>query len=70
MAKETKKEVKKDIRVVVKQVRGAGGQDPKCRATLCALGLGRIGKKKEFNFNPAVIGMVRRVKHLVEVYSL
>ena len=57
-------------KVMVIQVRSKSGQDPKCRATLEALGLGKIGKKKEFDYTPAVQGMVRRVKHLVQVLAV
>jgi ribosomal protein L30 len=38
--------------------------------TLCALGLGRIGKKKEFVLNPALIGMIKKVRHFVRVEKI
>ena len=37
------------------------------KATLAALGLGRIGKSKEIPLNPAVEGMIKRVSHLVKI---
>ena len=35
--------------------------------TLRALGLGRIGKRKELEATPQVRGMVAKVQHLVQV---
>ena len=37
------------------------------KATLKALGLGRIGKRAELEDTPQVLGMVAKVAHLVEV---
>jgi len=37
------------------------------KATLRALGLGRIGKSIELEGSPQVLGMVRKVEHLVTV---
>lgn len=54
-------------RVLVRQIRGVRGRTKRTRATLDALGLGRIGKEKEFDVNPAVVGMIRSVRHLVDV---
>jgi large subunit ribosomal protein L30 len=51
----------------VKQVRSAIGQSPRHRGTLRALGLGRIGKTAEHDDNKVIAGMLRRVRHLVEV---
>jgi large subunit ribosomal protein L30 len=34
---------------------------------LKCLGLGRIGKSREFELNPSIAGMVRSVSHLVSV---
>jgi large subunit ribosomal protein L30 len=51
----------------LKQVRSAIGQSPRHRGTLRALGLGRIGKTAEHDDSPAVAGMLRKVRHLVEV---
>jgi large subunit ribosomal protein L30 len=49
------------------QTRSAIGQSPRHRGTLRALGLGKIGKTAEHDDNPAIAGMVRKVRHLVEV---
>jgi large subunit ribosomal protein L30 len=54
-------------RLRVTQVRSAIGQTPRHRGTLRALGLGRIGKTAEHDENPAISGMLRKVRHLVKV---
>jgi large subunit ribosomal protein L30 len=54
-------------KVTVKQVRSKNGANPRQRATLKALGLGRIGKSVEREDNPQLRGQVRVVEHLVEV---
>jgi len=43
------------------------GQKPKTRATVEALGLNKIGKTVEHPDNPAVRGMIQRVRHMVKV---
>ena len=47
------------------------GSQIKCparqKATLKALGLGRIGKSTVVEGSPQVLGMVRKVEHLVSV---
>ena len=53
------------LRVV--QVRSAIGSKPKHRATLKALGLGRIGKTNVLPDRPEIRGMVAQVPHLVAV---
>lgn len=53
--------------VKIEQVRSANGTNPDQKATLAALGLGRIGKKAEFKDSPQLQGQIRVVSHLVEV---
>jgi large subunit ribosomal protein L30 len=53
--------------VKISQVRSANGSDPKQKATLKALGLGRIGKSVERKDSPQLQGQLRVVSHLVEV---
>ena len=36
------------------------------RQTLKGLGLGKVGSSKKLQRTPAVLGMVRRVSHLVD----
>ena len=54
-----------DLQVV--QVRSAIGTRPKHRATLKALGLGRVGKANVVPDRPEIRGMIATVPHLVEV---
>ena len=54
-------------KVVIKQVRSDVGCVPAVRSTIKAIGLGRIGKSREIVSNEAVLGMLRRVSHLIHV---
>ena len=49
------------------QVRSQIGQSERHRGTLRALGLGRIGKTNEIDNSPVLQGMLRKVRHLVDV---
>jgi large subunit ribosomal protein L30 len=53
----------------IKQVRSTAGTNPSQKATLAALGLGRIGKSVEIKDSPQLQGQIRVVSHLVEVSS-
>jgi large subunit ribosomal protein L30 len=53
--------------VKIKQVRSTAGSNPSQKATLEALGLGRIGKAVERKDSPQLQGQLRVVSHLVEV---
>jgi len=53
--------------VKVKQVRSANGSNPSQKATLYALGLGKIGRSAERKDSPQLRGQIRAVSHLVEV---
>lgn len=53
--------------VKIRQVKSASGANPSQRATLEALGLGRIGKAVERKDSPQLQGQLRVVSHLVEV---
>jgi large subunit ribosomal protein L30 len=54
-------------KVRIKQTRSAIGQSARHRGTLRALGLGRIGRSVERAETPQLAGMLRKVRHLVEV---
>jgi len=54
-------------KVKLTQVRSAIGQTQRHRGTLRALGLGRIGKTAEHTEGPGLSGMLRKVRHLVNV---
>ena len=51
----------------VKQVRSGIGFDRTQKATLRALGLGRIGREHRHPDNPQVRGMIAKISHLVVV---
>jgi large subunit ribosomal protein L30 len=53
--------------IQVRQIRSVAGTNPSQRATLQALGLGRIGKAIERKDSPQLQGQLRVVSHLVEV---
>jgi large subunit ribosomal protein L30 len=55
--------------VKIEQIRSANGTNPNQKATLKALGLGRIGKAVERQESPQLQGQLRVVSHLVEVKS-
>ena len=54
-------------KVIVRQTKSSIGRTQRVKDTLCALGLGKIGKSQEFTLSPSVYGMLRKVKHLIEV---
>jgi large subunit ribosomal protein L30 len=54
-------------KVRITQTRSQIGQSQKHRGTLRALGLGKIGKTVEHDDSPVLAGMLRKVRHLVEV---
>ena len=51
----------------ITQVRSGIGRTARHRGTLRALGLGRIGRTVEREVSPQTLGMVRKVRHLVQV---
>ena len=53
--------------VKISQVKSTNGTGPKQKATLRALGLGRIGKSVEREDSPQLQGQLRVVSHLIEV---
>lgn len=54
-------------KIKIKQTRSLIGRTPKQRGTIKALGLRKIGRVVEKEDNPAIRGMIFRVKHMVEV---
>jgi large subunit ribosomal protein L30 len=55
------------VSVKIKQVRSANGSNPSQKATLYALGLGKIGSTSEKKDSPQLKGQLDVVSHLVEV---
>jgi len=58
------------MKIRIKLVRSLIGSLPKQRATVRALGLGKIGSSVEQEANPAILGMVKVVSHLVSVEEI
>ena len=54
-------------KILVKQVRSQINCPLTQKKTLVALGLKRLGQVVEHDANPAILGMVNKVKHLVSV---
>ncbi|MDR0291057.1 MAG: 50S ribosomal protein L30 [Treponema sp.] len=54
-------------KIRIRLVRSTIRSLPKHRATVRSLGLRKIGSCNEVEANPAVLGMVRAVSHLVSV---
>jgi len=55
------------VSVKIAQIKSPNGTNPKQKATLKALGLGRIGKSVEREDSPQLQGQLRVVSHLVKV---
>ncbi|MHC1711801.1 MAG: 50S ribosomal protein L30 [Solidesulfovibrio sp.] len=53
--------------ITVKLAKRRYGNTPKQRATLAALGLKKIRQERSFEKSATVVGMIEKVKHLVEV---
>jgi large subunit ribosomal protein L30 len=53
--------------LVVTQTGSPIRRDAKQRATLCGLGLNKIGRTRELEDTLSVRGMIEKVKHMVKV---
>jgi large subunit ribosomal protein L30 len=58
----------KKIRVT--QIASGHGQKPGQQETLIGLGLNKIRKSREFSATPEILGMVKKIAHLVKVEEL
>lgn len=58
---------KKMKTLVVTQTGSPIRREAKQRATLCGLGLNKIGRARELQDTPAIRGMIERVRHMVKV---
>lgn len=67
MAQKGKAKAASDAQVIVRQTRSDIGRTERFRATLRALGLGRIGAERQLPLTPAVKGMLRTVETVIEV---
>ena len=53
--------------LLVRQIKSGIGFSGRKRATLRALGLGKVGRSRELPDNPAVRGMLAKIPHLLAV---
>ena len=58
------------MKIRIKLIRSTIKALPKQRATVRSLGLRKIGSTTEQEANPAVLGMVKAVSHLVSVEEI
>ena len=61
---------KKNSKIRVTLVRSPIGRKPEQRATVKALGLKKVNSSVEKEANPAILGMVNSISHLVAVEEL
>jgi len=57
-------------KIRIKLVRSTIGRKPYQRRTVKALGLGKISSSVEKEANPAILGMVKAIEHLVVVEEI
>jgi large subunit ribosomal protein L30 len=55
-----------DETIHIKLVRSPIGTTDRVRQTLKGLGLGKVGSTRKLKLSPPVLGMLRRVQHLVD----
>ena len=55
--------------IKIKMVRSAIGRSKKQKSTIQALGLKKINQIVIHKNNPAILGMVEKVKHIVELVN-
>ena len=53
-------------KIKVIQIKSPIGRESSQRKTLISLGLNKINREKIHNKNPAILGMINKVKHLVK----
>jgi large subunit ribosomal protein L30 len=61
---------KKESKIRVTLVKSPIGRKPQQRATVKALGLGKMNSSVEKTANEAVLGMVESISHLLKVEEL
>ncbi|GMO31226.1 MAG: 50S ribosomal protein L30 [Termitinemataceae bacterium] len=59
-----------DKKIRIRLIRSTIGKLPKQRATIRCLGLRKIGSSVEKNASEVILGMVKKVSHLVSVEEL
>ncbi|MEN9340396.1 MAG: ribosomal protein [Bacteroidota bacterium] len=53
-------------KIKVTQVKSAIDRNKRQKATLLALGLRKISQTREFEATPQILGMIKKVEHLVK----
>ena len=54
-------------KIKIKQLKSPIGRNNKQRETLISLGLNKINRERTLERNPAIQGMINKVKHLIKV---
>ena len=54
-------------KIKIKQLKSPIGRNNKQRETLISLGLNKINRERTLESNPAIQGMINKVKHLIKV---
>ena len=54
-------------KIKIKQLKSPIGRNKKQRETLISLGLNKINRERTLESNPAIKGMINKVKHLIKV---
>ena len=54
-------------KIKIKQLKSPIGRNIKQRKTLISLGLNKINRERTLESNPAIQGMINKVKHLIKV---
>ena len=54
-------------KIKIKQLKSPIGRDNKQRNILISLGLNKINRERTLQSNPAILGMINKVKHLIKV---
>jgi large subunit ribosomal protein L30 len=57
-------------KIKITQIKSVIDRSERQKRTIQALGLGKINRSVEVEANPAIIGMVRKVNHLVAVENI
>ena len=54
-------------KIKIRQLKSPIGRNNKQRETLISLGLNKINRERTLESNPAIQGMINKVKHLIKV---
>ena len=57
-------------KIRIKQIRGKIGSPKRQKKTLLALGLRKLNQPVEVEATPQILGMINKVKHLIDVEKI